>query len=89
LATAGSLVRPSAEDPFAVRLFTRGSAAPAALYRVDLTPVGEPSWLGEFAAENAGDAHRTFGIERLFEAFRHQAAQGEPRVVARMYVAAN
>lgn len=89
LAAAGSLVRPSAEEPFAVRLFTRGSAAPAVLYRIDLTPVGEPSWLGEFAADSAGDAHRTFGIERLFEAFRHQAAQSEPRVVARMYVVAN
>jgi hypothetical protein len=54
------------------------------LYRLDLRPAGTPAWLGEFAAADASDQERTFGLERLFEPFSPQAASAP--ALARVYL---
>ena len=46
------------------------------MFRVDLVATGEPLWLDKFAARDAGDVVRTYGLSRLFEGFRVEAAGG-------------
>jgi hypothetical protein len=83
----GGLMRPTA-DPFAYEFISYGPDAPRQLYRLQLHPAGEPSWLEAFDAENAGDALRTYGLSRLFESFRARDPRSLPPVV-RAYVVVN
>lgn len=84
---AGSLMRPTA-DPFAWDFLSRGTGAPRYLYRLELHPAGEPSWLPAFDAESAGDALRTYGLGRLFESFRARDPRSAPPVL-RAYAVVN
>jgi hypothetical protein len=73
---------------------TRGPRGPVTMFRVDLVPTGVPLWLDEFAAKDAGDVVRTYGIGRLFEGFRAQAqgsagAKGETRPLSRFFIVAS
>jgi hypothetical protein len=77
-------MRPGA-DPFVYEFFTLGEDEPRNLYRLDLHPTGEPSWLATFDAESATDAQRTFGLGRLFESFRARDPRSVPAVL-RAYV---
>lgn len=86
----GSLMRPLSGDPFSYEFFSRGTGAavPRYLYRLQLHPAGEPSWLEQFDAENASDALRTYGLGRLFESFRARDPRTAPPVI-RSYVVVN
>lgn len=53
---------------------TFGNAAPRTIFRFDVASTGVPSWLEEFDASDAGNVERTYGLARLFEAFRLKAA---------------
>ena len=70
--TGGVLLRGAGPREF--DFVTFGSTAPRTIFRFDVVSTGVPSWLGEFDATNAGDAERTYGLDRLFEAFRIKAA---------------
>jgi hypothetical protein len=83
----GGLMRPTA-DPFAYEFISRGSDGPRYLYRLQLHPAGEPSWLEAFDAASAGDALRTYGLSRLFESFRGLDPRATPPVL-RAYVVVN
>jgi hypothetical protein len=99
----GSLVRP-AEEPTSgsieteqwrrtLDFVTRGPKAPLTMFRVDLTPTGKPLWLDEFAAKDASDVIRTYGLNRLFEGFRVDAqrqAGGDERArpIGRFFIVA-
>jgi hypothetical protein len=54
------------------------------LYRLELYPTGAPAWLAELEARDASDVERTFGLGRLFEPFRANAAASPP--LARAYL---
>lgn len=54
------------------------------LYRVELFPTGTPAWIADLEARDARDAERTFGLGRLFERFRANAAATPP--LARAYL---
>ncbi|MFL5386458.1 MAG: hypothetical protein ACJ8GN_28395 [Longimicrobiaceae bacterium] len=54
------------------------------LYRLELYPTGAPAWLAELEARDASDVERTFGLGRLFEPFRANAAATPP--LARAYL---
>lgn len=86
----GALVRPVAEDPFTYEFLSRGTDAgvPRYLYRLELHPAGEPSWLEAFDAESASDALRTYGLGRLFESFRARDPAAAPAVI-RSFVVVN
>lgn len=89
---AAALVRPTPGVPLAIDVVTRGPQAPATIYRVDVVPSGQPSWLDEFDAANAGDRLRTYGLTRLFEPFRQRSAtmaMADSAAAARFYVIAN
>jgi hypothetical protein len=79
-----------ADDPFTYEFFSRGADAgvPRYLYRLELHPAGEPSWLEAFDAENASDALRTYGLGRLFESFRARDPGTAPPVI-RSFVVVN
>ena len=81
----GGLILPTT-DPYHPRFITHGQGAEPYLYRIDLVPVGPPSWLDEFDAENANDAVRTYGLGRLIEVFQ---ARSGARPVLRAYVVVN
>jgi hypothetical protein len=85
----GGLMRPTA-DPFTYEFISRGTGpdVPRYLYRLQLHPAGEPSWLEAFDAESAGDALRTYGLSRLFESFRGVDPRAVPPVL-RAYVVVN
>ena len=100
----GALVRPAdkpvseTEEPpgwrQALEFVTRGSRAPVTMFRVDLVPAGSPGWLDEFAAKDAGDVVRTYGLHRLFESFRADALRltggdGRARPMGRFFIVAN
>jgi hypothetical protein len=89
-AAAGALMQPSAEDPFAYDFISRGTGKEASrsLYRLQLHPAGDPSWLDAFDAESAGDALRTYGLGRLFESFVAADPASAPPVL-RSYVVVN
>jgi hypothetical protein len=79
----GALVRASDAAPadvagtmlrHGIDLVTRGARGPVTMFRVDLVPTGAPLWLEQFAAKDAGDVVRTYGLGRLFEGFRAQAS---------------
>jgi hypothetical protein len=90
-----SLVFPAA-DGRTIGLGTHGPNGVQSIYRIDLVPTGEPTWLLEFDAANAGDIVRTYGLGRLFESFRITAkrsigATSGPdtvRPLARLFVVA-
>lgn len=85
-------IRATPGAPLALDVITRGATAPAGLYRVDLVPTGEPSWLSEFDAADANDRVRTYGLGRLFEAFRQRAAAArasDSAAVARFLLVVN
>jgi hypothetical protein len=72
---------------------TRGRRAPLTMFTVDMVPTGTPLWLGEFAAKDAGDVIRTYGLGRLFESFRADAlrqtgANGRARPIGRFFIVA-
>ena len=81
----GSLVRPAAEPSAegvestdwrrTIDIVTRGPRAPVSMFMVDLLPAGKPLWLDRFAAEDASDVVRTYGLSRLFEKFQGEAEQ--------------
>ena len=78
----------------AIDLVTRGARGPVTMFRVDLVPTGAPLWLEEFAAKDAGDVVRTYGLGRLFEGFRAQASGSagpdeRPRPLARFFIVAS
>jgi len=54
--------------------------------RLELSPMGRPRWLSQFAAEGAGDAVRTFGLPILFEAFVAGAAAQAREPLVRAFV---
>jgi hypothetical protein len=80
----GSLVR-GADEPSAdaestdwrrtIDIVTRGPRAPVTMFMVDLVASGKPLWLERFAAEDASDVVRTYGLGRLFENFQGEAQQ--------------
>jgi hypothetical protein len=80
----GGLVRAGA-DPLHVAFVSYGPTNPRWMYRIELVPAGPPVWLGDFNAANAHDARRTYGLDRLFEAFQQPA--GRPAL--RAYVVVN
>lgn len=87
--TRSALVRPvEGTDSLEVALYSRGENSPAYVYRIDVTSRGAPTWLNDFDAPNASDSVRTFGLSRLFEAFRQQVATN-PLSVARIYFVVN
>jgi hypothetical protein len=53
------------------------------LYRLEIFPSGEPVWVSELEAADAHDSARTFGLSRLFEAFK-TAPSAQP--LARAYL---
>ena len=78
----------------AIALVSRGPRGPLSMFRVDLVPTGEPLWLDAFAASDASDVVRTYGLGRLFEGFRAQAAGSTgtadaPRSFARFFIVAS
>lgn len=85
----GSLMRPT-DDPFTYEFTSRGAEAGVLryLYRLELHPAGEPSWLEAFDAESASDALRTYGLGRLFESFRARDPGAAPPVI-RSFVVVN
>jgi hypothetical protein len=92
----GSIVMPSS-DGRRIDFATRGASGQKSIFRVDLEPTGEPSWLSEFDASDAHDVLRTYGLGRLFESFRIAATRANDpatdsmsmRPVARFFVVAN
>jgi hypothetical protein len=86
-----TILRPNPNDVMAVDLVTRGQGAQPTLYRVDLMPEGSPAWLDQFDATNRDDRMRTYGLGRLFEAFRQDAKSLSPEsaTLARFFVLAN
>jgi hypothetical protein len=78
----GALMR-TAGDPFTHEFFSLGPGddVPRYLYRLELHPTGEPSWLDAFDAASASDALRTFGLGRLFEGFRARDPATMPPVI--------
>jgi hypothetical protein len=85
-AGANALVRPSGASPLALEV-AAGSQSQPSLYKVELFPTGEPTWLTTFDAESPQEPQRTFGLDILFEAFRQDIRRGQP--VARVYIVAN
>ena len=78
----------------AIALVSRGPRGPMSMFRVDLVPTGDPLWLDEFAARDASDVVRTYGLGRLFEGFRAQAggsagATDAPRPFGRFFIVAS
>jgi hypothetical protein len=88
-----SIVRPTPADPLAIDVVTRGSAngGDPTLYRIDLLSDGYPSWMDRFDASNAADRVRTFGLDRLFEAFKHDARgiSADSATIVRLYLVAS
>lgn len=84
---AGTLLRPT-DDALAFEFFSHGPSADPLLYRIELHATGKPAWLGDFDAEQASDARRTFGLGRLFTGFGARDALRTPPV-ARLYVVVN
>ena len=89
--TRGTLVRPGEE--LTLGFVTRGKEGVPTMFRIDLVPTGDPSWLATFDAEDAHDVVRTYGLGRLFEGFRAQAGRGEtdggPRPIGRLFFVAH
>lgn len=78
----------------AIALVSRGPRGPISMFRVDLVPTGVPLWLDQFDASDASDVVRTYGLGRLFEGFRAQAAGGagasdSPRSFGRFFIVAS
>jgi len=71
------LAGPDALHP---RFVSYGPDQPPSMYRIDLVPAGHPTWLRDFDAQDAGDAKRTYGLGRLFQAF--EQPQGHPALRA-------
>ena len=99
----GSLVRPAGEPVSGpsesgdwrrtLDLVTRGPRAPLTMFMIDLSPSGKPLWIDEFAAKDASDVIRTYGLNRLFEGFRVDAqrqtgADGSARPIGRFFIVA-
>ena len=70
-ATGGVLIKGA--SPRAFDFVTFGSSAPKTIIRFDVLSTGVPSWLDEFDATDANAVERTYGLARLFEAFRLKA----------------
>ena len=100
----GSLVRAAdkpasgLEEPVAWRrtldFVTRGPRAPVTMFMVELVPTGIPLWIDDFAARDASDVVRTYGLSRLFESFRADALRltggdGRARPMGRFFLVAN
>jgi hypothetical protein len=91
--TRGALVQPG--EHLTVNFVTRGAEGVPTMFRIDIVPTGEPSWLAEFDAEDGKDIIRTFGLGRLFEGFRTQAERGATdnghgaRPIGRIFVVAH
>lgn len=88
----GALVRPAHALPdsrLALDLVTRGARATVSMYRIDLVPVGRPSWIERFDAEDASDVVRTYGLGRLFESFRTRARDGSSAPIGRFFIVAS
>ncbi|HEX8394030.1 MAG TPA: hypothetical protein VF665_16935 [Longimicrobium sp.] len=86
-AVSGALMRPG-RDAFSYEFLSRGAGTQRSLYRLQLHPAGEPSWLEAFDAESATDARRTYGLGRLFESFRATDPLAAPAAV-RAYAVVN
>jgi hypothetical protein len=86
---SGSLVRVPSGEPQALEFLSHGRMAERHLYKIELFPTGEASWLEDFDAESAEDEVRTYGLGRLFELFRSLAQLGNPGPVQRAYVVVN
>jgi hypothetical protein len=72
---------------------TRGPRAPLTIFMVDMYPTGTPLWINEFAAKDANDVLRTYGLGRLFESFRADALRqtggdGRARPLGRFFIVA-
>ena len=83
-----------ARSGHAIALVSRGPRGPMSMFRLDLVPTGEPLWLEEFAARDASDVVRTYGLGRVFEGFRAQAAAtagpgDAPRAFGRFFIVAS
>ena len=88
----GALVRPgarSADGALTLDFVTRGARGPVSMYRIDLVPTGNPSWLERFDAEDASDVVRTYGLGRLFESFRTRAKVGNFAPFGRFFIVAS
>lgn len=93
ISESSALIRPSASDQMSIEVITRGrdTNGQPSLYRVDMMPEGSPAWIDAFDATDRNDRVRTFGLSRLFEAFRQDARTLIPETasVARFFVVAN
>jgi hypothetical protein len=62
------------------------------MFAVDVVPAGVPLWIGEFAAKDASDVVRTYGLGRLFESFHNDAVRrtnGRTRAIGRFFIVAS
>jgi hypothetical protein len=82
-----SVVRVS-QDTLSLSFHSYGEKGPRSLIRLDMVPTGEPSWLGLVNASDANDEVHTYGIGRLFEAFR-VAAKNDSKPMARLFFVVN
>jgi hypothetical protein len=91
--TGASAALVQVAPPDTLRLTSYGPPSPgtpsAYIYRVELIPTGEPTWLSQFRATDTYDSTRTVGLELLFEQFKDQAQRSKPAPVGRLYVVAN
>ena len=95
--TGGGALVSATDGGRAIGLGTHGPSGTSTIYRIDLAPTGEPSWLLNFDAQRADDVVRTYGLGLLFESFRIQAqralgSEAPPLAVhplARVFVVAN
>ncbi|WP_420128166.1 hypothetical protein [Longimicrobium sp.] len=85
----GALMR-ATSDPFTYEFssFGEGEGVPRYVYRLELHPGGEPSWLKAFDAESANDALRTYGLGSLFESFQARDPFTAPPII-RAFIVAN
>jgi hypothetical protein len=86
-ASNGGLVARAAGASVSVR--SLGGGPVSSISRLALVPTGSPSWLSTVESHDPTDPLRTYGIDRLFEAFRQHAKLNTPAPVAQVFFVSN